>query len=32
MKNNEYLMVHKSILPDFFDQVIEARELINAKK
>lgn len=32
MKNNEYLIVHKSILPDFFDQVIEARELINAKK
>ncbi len=28
MKNNEYLIVHKSILPSYFDQVIAARELI----
>lgn len=28
MKNNEYLIVHKSILPEYFDQVIAARELI----
>ena len=28
MKNNEYLIVHKSILPEYFDQVINARELI----
>jgi chorismate mutase len=28
MKNNEYLIVHKSILPEYFDQVIVARELI----
>ena len=31
MKNNEYLIVHKSILPDYFEQIIEARELINSK-
>ena len=28
MKNNEYLIVHKSILPEYYDQVIAARELI----
>lgn len=28
MKNNEYLIVHKSILPEYYDQVINARELI----
>ena len=28
MKNNEYLIVHKSILPEYFNQVIAARELI----
>ena len=28
MKNNEYLIIHKSILPEYFDQVIAARELI----
>lgn len=32
MKNNEYFIVHKSILPDYFDLVIEAREMINNKK
>lgn len=31
MKNNEYLIVHKSLLPEYLDQVIEARELINDK-
>lgn len=31
MKNDEYLIVHKSILPDYFDQVIAARELIVEK-
>lgn len=31
MKNNDYLVVHKSILPEYLDQVIEARELINDK-
>lgn len=31
MKNNEYLIVHKSILPEYFDQVIAARELIIEK-
>lgn len=31
MKNNEYLIVHKSILPEYFDQVIAARELIVEK-
>ena len=29
MKSNEYLIVHKSILPEYFEQVIQARELIN---
>lgn len=28
MKKNEYLIIHKSILPEYFDQVIAARELI----
>ena len=32
MKTNEYLIVHKSLLPDYLDQVIAARELINDKK
>lgn len=31
MKKNDYLIVHKSILPDYFDNVIAARELINDK-
>lgn len=31
MKNNEYFIVHKSILPEYFEQVIKARELINDK-
>ena len=31
MKSNEYLIVHKSILPEYFEQVIQARELINDK-
>lgn len=31
MKSNEYLIVHKSLLPDYLDQVIAARELINDK-
>lgn len=31
MKSNEYLIVHKSLLPDYLDQVIAARELINEK-
>lgn len=32
MKNNEYLIVHKSILPEYFDQIILTRELINDQK
>lgn len=31
MKNNDYFIVHKSILPDYFPLVIRARELINDK-
>lgn len=31
MKNNEYLIVHKSILPDYFEKVIAAREMIVEK-
>ena len=31
MKSNEYLIVHKSLLPDYLDQVIVARELIEDK-
>ena len=31
MKSNEYFIVHKSILPEYFEQVIKARELINDK-
>ena len=31
MKSNEYFIVHKSILPEYFEQVIQARELINDK-
>ena len=31
MKSNEYFIVHKSILPEYFEQVIKARELINNK-
>lgn len=31
MKSNEYLIVHKSILPEYFEQVIQAGELINDK-
>ena len=31
MKSNEYLIVHKSLLPDYLDQVIVARELIEEK-
>ena len=31
MKGNEYFIVHKSILPEYFEQVIKARELINDK-
>lgn len=29
---NEYLLVHKSILPDYFDLVIKCRELIENEK
>ncbi len=32
MKNNEYLIVHKSILPKYYEQIILTRELINDKK
>lgn len=32
MKSNEYYIVHKSILPTYFDQVINTREQINDKK
>ncbi len=32
MKNSEYLIVHKSILPKYYEQIIETRELINDKK
>lgn len=32
MKNSEYLIVHKSILPTYFEQIILTRELINDKK
>ena len=28
---NEYLLVHKSILPDYFDSVIKCRELVEGK-
>lgn len=28
MNNNEYLIVHKSILPNYFEQIIKTRELI----
>ena len=31
MKHNEYLIVHKSILPDYYPVIIKARELINDK-
>lgn len=31
MKKNEYYIVHNSILPDYFEQVIKVRELINDK-
>ena len=31
MKNSEYYIVHQSILPEYFEQVIKARELINDK-
>lgn len=30
--NNEYLMVHKSILPVYYEQVIAARDLINSEQ
>ena len=29
MKNSEYLIVHKSILPSYYEQIILTRELIN---
>ena len=32
MKSKEYYIVHKSILPTYFDQVIKTREQINNKK
>ena len=32
MKNNEYLIVHKSILPSYFEEIILTRELINDQK
>ena len=32
MKNSEYLIVHKSILPSYFEQIILTRELINNQK
>lgn len=32
MKSNEYYIVHNSILPTYFDQVIKTREQINDKK
>lgn len=32
MKNNEYFIVHKSILPDYYELIIQAREMINDKK
>lgn len=28
---NEYLLVHKSILPDYYEQVIKCRELVEGK-
>ena len=31
MKSSEYLIVHKSLLPDYLEQVIAARVLINEK-
>ncbi len=30
--NNEYLLVHKSILPEYYEVVITARKLINEEK
>lgn len=32
MKNNEYFIVHKSILPEYFEQVIKVRELTSEGK
>lgn len=32
MKNNEYFIVHKSLLPDYFDQIIKVRDLVNHKQ
>ena len=32
MMNNDYLVVHKYLLPEYLDQVIAARELIDEKK
>lgn len=32
MKNNEYLIVHKSILPEYYEDIILTRELINDQK
>ena len=32
MKNSEYLIVHKSILPSYYEQIILTRELINNQK
>ena len=32
MRSSEYLIVHKSILPQYFEQVIIVRELINNQK
>ena len=32
MKNNEYLIVHKSILPSYYEEIILTRELINDQK
>ena len=29
---DEYLIVHKAILPDYYDRVIQAREDLNDKK
>ncbi len=32
MKENEYILVHKSILPEFFPDIIKARHLIEGEK
>ena len=32
MKNNDYYIIHKSILPTYYEDIIKTRELINDLK